>query len=45
MRPRRKHLLKTIEEQKKIVDHLQKSVIELQSKIIILKRGDKRNDN
>jgi hypothetical protein len=41
MRPRRKHLYKTIEEQKEIVSHLTKSVIELKAELIMLKRDKK----
>lgn len=39
MRPRKKYLLNTIKEQKEIIDHLQKSVIELTAELIKIKRG------
>lgn len=39
MKRRKKHLLKTIKEQKKIIQHLQESVVSLAVENIKLKRG------
>jgi hypothetical protein len=45
MRPRRKHLIKLIAEQTKLIKHLENSVIELTAELIRLKRELKRANN